>query len=487
MKTKNTKSFASRWGFILASVGSAVGMANVWGFPNKMGSNGGGAFLLIYLLFVVIFSTVGLPTEFAMGRRAGTGTLGAYENAWATRGKTAGKVGGLLGWLPLAGSLCIAIGYAVIVTYILKALVDSLLGTLMTGDAAVWFASFSTQPYSVIPYHVIVVAGTLLTLFLGAHSIEKTNKVMMPLFFLIFVVLAVRVALLPGSAEGYKFMFSPDFSVFSNPEIGFGRVLKNAAGQMFFSLSIGLGVMMTYGSYLGKQEHLQRNALIVCGADTLIAVMAGMAVMPACAAFGVEYGAGPGLLFASMQTVFAHMGSIGNFIGFIFYLLVLIAALTSSISMLELCTAYAVDKQIDKGLTPKRAKHTASVAALVFVAGSLVALDGLGAGVAGGAAVETPATLFGLSVHGWNDCWLDLYDMVAEGILMPLGALVMTILIGWVLKPEVVQLECEQSGLKYRAAGYFKLCFKFIVPVLLAFILFCQLIDFFGLKIPGLS
>ena len=165
MKTKNTKSFASRWGFILASVGSAVGMANVWGFPNKMGSNGGGAFLLIYLLFVVIFSTVGLPTEFAMGRRAGTGTLGAYEGAWATRGKTAGKVGGLLGWLPLAGSLCIAIGYAVIVTYILKALVDSLLGTLMTGDAAVWFASFSTQPYSVIPYHVIVVAGTLLTLF----------------------------------------------------------------------------------------------------------------------------------------------------------------------------------------------------------------------------------------------------------------------------------------------------------------------------------
>ena len=101
--------------------------------------------------------------------------------------------------------------------------------------------------------------------------------------------------------------------------------------------------------------------------------------------------------------------------------------------------------------------------------------------------VETPATLFGLNVHGWNDCWLDLYDMVAEGILMPLGALVMTILIGWVLKPEVVQLECEQSGLKYRAAGYFKLCFKFIVPVLLAFILFCQLIDFFGLKIPGLS
>ena len=199
---KSTRSFASRWGFILASVGSAVGMANVWGFPNKLGSNGGGAFLLIYLLFVFIFSYVGLPAEFAMGRRAATGTLGAYRNAWATRGETAGKVGGVLGWLPLAGSLCIAIGYAVIVTYVLKALVDSLTGTLMTADTAAWFASFSAQPYSVVPYHIIVVVGTLLTLFLGAHSIEKTNKIMMPLFFLIFLVLAVRVFFLPGAAGG---------------------------------------------------------------------------------------------------------------------------------------------------------------------------------------------------------------------------------------------------------------------------------------------
>ena len=147
---KSTRSFASRWGFILASVGSAVGMANVWGFPNKLGSNGGGAFLLIYLLFLFIFSYVGLPAEFAMGRRAATGTLGAYRNAWATRGETAGKVGGVLGWLPLVGSLCIAIGYAVIVTYVLKALVDSLTGTLMTADAAAWFSSFSAQPRCVL-------------------------------------------------------------------------------------------------------------------------------------------------------------------------------------------------------------------------------------------------------------------------------------------------------------------------------------------------
>ena len=211
MSNKNTKNFGSRWGFILASVGSAVGMANVWGFPNKLGSNGGGAFLLIYLLFIFIFSYVALPTEFAIGRRAGTGTLGAYKYAWETRGKKAGTAGGLLGWLPLAGSLCIAIGYAIIVSYILKAFLDSLIGTLMHEDTAVWFDSFSSKPFSVIPLHIIVVAGTLLTLFFGAHSIEKTNKIMMPLFFIIFLILAVRVAMLPGAAEGYKFMFTPDW------------------------------------------------------------------------------------------------------------------------------------------------------------------------------------------------------------------------------------------------------------------------------------
>ena len=295
MKTKNTKSFASRWGFILASVGSAVGMANVWGFPNKLGSNGGGAFLLIYLLFVVIFSTVGLPTEFAMGRRAGTGTLGAYEGAWATRGKTAGKVGGLLGWLPLAGSLCIAIGYAVIVTYILKALVDSLLGTLMTGDAAVWFASFSTQPYSVIPYHIIVVAGTLLTLFFGAHSIEKSNKVMMPLFFLIFLVLAVRVALLPGSAEGYKFMFTPRWEALKDPMIWIW-----AMGQAFFSLSVTGSGMIVYGAYLSKDEDVVGVAQHTAVFDTIAAVVAALVIIPACFSYGLDVGAGPKLSRAAV-------------------------------------------------------------------------------------------------------------------------------------------------------------------------------------------
>ena len=329
MKKKDTKNFASRWGFILASVGSAVGMANVWGFPNKLGSNGGGAFLLIYLLFVVIFGTVGLPTEFAVGRRAGTGTLGAYKEAWGTRGKTAGKVGGILGWLPLAGSLCIAIGYAVIVTYILKALVDSLVGTLMTADAAAWFDAFSSQPYSVIPYHIIVVGGTLLTLFLGAHSIEKTNKVMMPLFFIIFVVLAVRVALLPGSAEGYKFMFTPRWEALKDPMIWVW-----AMGQAFFSLSVTGSGMIVYGAYLSKDEDVVGVAQHTALFDTIAAVVAALVIIPACFSYGLDVGAGPSLLFVTLPTILQDI-PMGQLFAIILYMAMIFAGVSSLQNMFE--------------------------------------------------------------------------------------------------------------------------------------------------------
>ena len=329
MKHEHTKHFASRWGFILASVGSAVGMANVWGFPNKMGSNGGSAFLLIYLLFVVIFSYVGLPAEFAMGRHSGTGTLGSYENAWATRGKTMGKVGGLLGWLPLAGSMCIAIGYAVIVTYVLKALVDSVLGTLMTTDTAAWFGSFSAQPYSVIPFHIIVVVGTLLTLFLGAKSIERTNKVMMPLFFVIFLILAVRVAFLTGSGEGYAFMFTPRWEMLDDPMIWIW-----AMGQAFFSLSVTGSGMIVYGAYLSKEEDVVGVAQHTALFDTIAAVVAALVMIPACFSYGLDVGAGPSLLFVTLPTILQDI-PFGQLFAIILYVAMIFAGVSSLQNMFE--------------------------------------------------------------------------------------------------------------------------------------------------------
>lgn len=325
---KNAK-FASRWGFLLAAVGSAVGMANVWGFPAKVGANGGGAFLIAYLIFIVLFSVVGLSAEYAIGRRAKTGTLGAYKNAWATRGEKMGKAGGLLGWLPLAGSMCIAIGYAVIISYILKAFVQSVTGELMTVDTAKWFAGFSEKDYSVIPFHIIVVVATLLTLLLGAKNIEKSNKIMMPVFFIIFVVLAVRVALLPGAMEGYKFMFTPDWSALKNPMTWIW-----AMGQAFFSLSVTGSGMIVYGAYLDEKEDAVKLAVRTAVFDTIAALVASLVIIPACFAYDLDIGAGPALLFVTLPRILQDI-PFGQVFAIILYTAMVFAGISSLQNMFE--------------------------------------------------------------------------------------------------------------------------------------------------------
>ena len=323
------RQFSSQWGFVLSAVGSAVGMANVWGFPAKMGSNGGGAFLIAYLIFIALFGTVGLAAEYAVGRRARTGTLGAYEMAWGTRKKELGRAGGLLGWLPLAGSMCIAIGYAVIISYVLKAFAGSLTGELMTADTAAWFESFSLADYSVIPFHAIVVVGTLLTLLLGAKSIEKSNKVMMPLFFLIFLVLAVRVAFLPGAAEGYRYMFSPRWEELLDPMVWIW-----AMGQAFFSLSITGSGMIVYGAYLHPEEDVVSLAKQTALFDTIAALVAALVIIPACFAYGLDVGAGPSLLFVTLPRILQDI-PLGRLFAVILYTAMVFAGVSSLQNMFE--------------------------------------------------------------------------------------------------------------------------------------------------------
>ncbi len=404
-----TKSFASRWGFILASVGSAVGMANVWGFPNKLGSNGGGAFLLIYLFFVFVFSYVGLPAEFAIGRRAGTGTLGAYKNAWASRSEKLGKAGGVLGWLPLAGSMCIAIGYAVIVSYVLKALTDSLLGVLMTTDTAEWFQSFSMVPYSVIPFHVIVVVGTLLTLFLGAHSIERTNKVMMPLFFVIFLFLAIRVSFLPGAAEGYRFIFMPRWEMLKNPLVWIW-----AMGQAFFSLSVTGSGMIVYGAYLPKDEDViavSRNTAIF---DTIAALVATLVIIPACFSYQVDVGAGPSLLFVTLPSILQDI-PMGRLFAVILYVAMIFAGVSSLQNMFEAVAESLLHK------FPKLSR----AAVLIILA---VVCLGCGIGME--------------AISQWGP-WMDLVSIY----IIPIGATLGAVSWFYVMKKEDL-LEAINSGSK---------------------------------------
>ena len=321
--------FSSSWGFVLSAVGSAVGMANVWGFPAKMGSYGGSAFLFAYLVFIALFGTVGLSAEYAAGRRARTGTLGAYEMAWSSRKKTLGKAGGLLGWLPLAGSMCIAIGYAVIISYVLKAFAGSVSGTLMHVETAGWFDSFSLSDYSVIPFHAMVVVGTLLTLLLGAKSIEKSNKVMMPLFFIIFAVLAVRVAFLPGAAEGYRYMFTPRWKELLDPMVWIW-----AMGQAFFSLSITGSGMIVYGAYLGKKEDVGALARRTALFDTIAAMVAALVIIPACFAYGLDVGAGPSLLFVTLPRILQDI-PLGRLFAVILYTAMIFAGVSSLQNMFE--------------------------------------------------------------------------------------------------------------------------------------------------------
>ena len=427
MEKKHKKSFGSRWGFILASVGSAVGMANVWGFPNKMGANGGGAFLLVYLLFVVIFSYVGLPAEFAIGRRAGTGTLGAYAYAWGTRGKKAEKVGGTLAWLPLAGSLCIAIGYSVIVAYVLKALVDSLTGTLMHTDTAAWFASFSETGFSVVPYHVIVVVGTLLTLFLGAHSIEKSNKVMMPLFFLIFLALAVRAAFLPGVAEGYRFMLIPRWEALKNP-----TVWITAMGQAFFSLSVTGSGMIVYGAYLDKKEDVIGVSRHTALFDTIAAVVAALVIIPACFSYGVDVDAGPGLLFVTLPKILQNI-PLGRLFAVILYLAMIFAGVSSLQNMFEAVAESLLHR------FPRLNR---------WVALGIICASCLGCGIG----ME--------AISKWGP-WMDLVSIY----IIPIGATLGAVTWFWVMKKDELLSAVGEGSEKHRGGLWYAVGRYIYVPL----------------------
>lgn len=326
-ETHQNGGFGSRFGFVLACVGSAVGMGNIWLFPYRIGQYGGAAFLIPYLLFVCIFGLVGLSAEFAIGRRARTGTLGSYRYCWETRGK--GRLGAALGWIPLMGSLGIAIGYSIIVGWVLRSLWGSVTGELLTADAAGYFSA-ATGPLGSVPWHcaVIVVAAALL-MFGAVSAIEKVNKVLMPAFFVLFAVLAVRVALLPGASDGYRFLLLPDWNALLRVD-----TWVMAMGQAFFSLSITGSGMIVYGTYLSREEDILHASVQTAVFDTIAAMLAAFAIMPAVFAFGIEPSSGPPLLFITLPNVFRQI-PFGRVFAAFFFLSVFFAGITSLINMFE--------------------------------------------------------------------------------------------------------------------------------------------------------
>ena len=470
----NRGQWGSNFGFIMAAVGSAVGLGNIWGFPYKCGASGGGAFLLVYLILAAVVGVTVMLGELAIGRKTGRGAVGAYASL--------AKKYSWVGYMGVASGFLIVGFYSVlggmVLRYTLGFLINLFGGTGFGVDGffGAWIAN---MPGMVGFYAIFMLINIVIVMGGVSGGIEKFSKIAMPCLAAIMVIVIVFVACQPGAGAGYKFLFVPDFSVLASD---FFNVLKTAAGQMFFSLSLGMGCMITYGSYLAKKEDLASNSVIIPVADTIVALMAGMAVMPACAAYGLEYGAGPGLLFNSMQTVFLQGmgGTIGNVMGFLFYFLVLIAAITSSISLLEVCCAFLIDKRIDQGKDPARKKMTVIMAVIAFIVGLPTALDGLGTNIAGGAWMNNPAEMFGLPVMAATADWLDFYDFLAEGVLMPAGAMIMSILIGWVFGTKMVAEECEASGKPFKGYKYFDICFKYVVPVIMAIVLYAQVTSFLG-------
>ncbi len=320
-------SFGSRVGFVPACVGSAVGMGNIWLFPYRVGQYGGAAFLIPYFLFVCIFGLVGLSAEFAIGRRAGTGTLGAYRYCWNARGK--GRLGSLIGWIPLLGSLGIAIGYSIIVGWVLRALWGAVTGQILIQDAGEFFAG-ATGPLGSVPWHTMaIVIAALLLMFGATKGIEKANKVLMPLFFILFAALAVRVALLPGASEGYRFLLIPKWESLLQVD-----TWVMAMGQAFFSLSITGSGMIVYGTYLSKKEDILHASVQTAVFDTIAALLAAFAIMPAVFAFGIAPSSGPPLLFITLPNVFRQI-PFGRVFAAFFFLSVAFAGITSLINMFE--------------------------------------------------------------------------------------------------------------------------------------------------------
>ncbi len=475
------KGFGSNFGFLMAAVGSAVGLGNIWGFPNKMGANGGFTFLIIYLILAACCGIIVMVGELALGRKTGRGAVGAY--------RVLSKKFKWLGWLGILSAFLILFFYCALGGYCIKYVVLNVGDLFGAGfgsngmNGAEVFGAFMGNQLEAVIYGLIFVLLTMIIVMGGiGGGIEKVCSVGMPALFIILLICIIRACTLPGAVDGLKYMFVPGWAlehgvIKEAPD--FLTVLATAGGQMFFSLSLGMGAMITYGSYLNKKENIEKNALLIVIMDTLVALMAGLCVIPGRFALDPtgKLG-GPSLLFVTMQNVF-HKMPLGALFGILFYLLVVFAAISSSISLLEVIVAHFVDKARDAGKGDKRKAYSLAAAVCVGLGCILICMDSLG-----GAGIS-PFDILGIqpdadgNLPTWCDCWLDFFDCISEGILMPLGALLMCLCIGWELGPKMVDDECCLEGQTFKMKGFFNICVKFITPLCMILVLYGQIKEFF--------
>ena len=431
--TKNRDQWNSKIGFILAAAGSAIGLGNLWRFPYAAGQYGGAAFVLVYLFFIALIGFTILLGELIIGRHTQLNPVGAYRKLrknWAW-----------VGGLGVVAPFLILSFYSVIGGWVLNYIIKSVTGAFVVdANMSDMFISFITNPVEPLIYHGIFAILTL-TIVMGgiSNGIEKSNKVMMPALFIMIILVAIRSITLPGASEGIKFFLKPDFSKIN------GEVILAALGQVFFSLSLGMGIMITYGSYLDKDENLLESSFIIPLIDTSVALLAGLAILPAVFALGFSPDQGPSLLFITLPAVFAKM-PFGSFFAFLFFLLILFAALTSSISLLETSVSYIVDE-----FNWDRRKTSLVLGISMFLLGIP---SSLGQGV-----LSHIKPIRGLDI-------LDSIDFIATNIMLPVSGFLLCIFIGWVWGIDNALEEATNNGkLSFKFAHFWSFTIKWIAPV----------------------
>jgi len=426
---ENRDLFTSKAGFILACIGSAVGMGNIWMFPYRIGQFGGAAFLIPYILFIVLLGCTGLMGEFAFGRMTQSGPIGSFKNALETKDK---KGGGLFGIIPVLGAFGIAVGYAVVVGWFIKFLVGSISGEALNAiDSGAYFGAIA-GPFGSVMWHFLALLITALILLLGvSNGIEKVNKIMMPTFYILFLLLLVRVLMLDGAKDGINYLFVPKWEYLSQP-----KTWIYALGQAFFSLSIAGSGMIVYGSYLKRDIDIPNASKNTVVFDTLAALTAGLVIIPAVFAFNLDPTAGPPLLFITLPSVFKLM-PFGRIFAIVFFISVLFASITSLMNLLEVPI-----EAIQSNLKLSRKLSVILVCFLAFI--------------------------FGLFVESGDVLgkWMDFVSIY----IIPLGAFIAAIMFFWVIGIDKAKSEIE-TGSKKLLGSWFNPMAKYIYVFLTLIVL----------------
>ncbi|MDR0394544.1 MAG: sodium-dependent transporter [Tannerella sp.] len=438
--------FGSRLGVIFATVGSAVGLGNIWRFPYMLGSNGGAAFLLVYLLCTLLLGLPVMVAEFYIGRHSKRNAAGAFRViAPGTKWFVIGYNGVLAAFLIL-GFYSVIAGWTL--EYVFQAASGSL-GAKSAADFGLEFSNFSSGIFRPLLWTFLFIGVTHYIITTGVkNGIERSSKLLMPMLFIILIILCIRSLTLPGAMAGIDFLFKPDFGKLNS------SVLLSAMGQAFFSLSVGMGCLITYSSYFSDKTNLQRTAFEVTVIDTVVAVLAGIMIFPAVFNFGIEPTAGVELVFITLPNVFGKM-PLGNLWSCIFFLLLAVAALTSTISLHEVATAYLHE---ERHITRKRAAWYVSSGVTL-----LAVLSSLSFGVMKG------FTIFGLT-------FFDFLDYITAKLMLPFGGMLICILVGWYIDKRALKSELTNKGtvLFYFFVSY-RFLLKYIVPVAIGLIFLNEL------------